>query len=68
MLAVLHDLGLALAADRVLVMNQGRLRADGPPSDAQLQATLMEVFDGAFAIEPVGAQGDRLRWMAVPRL
>jgi len=67
-LAVLHDLNLALAADRVLVMHQGRLRADGPPADAAVQATLVQVFDEAFSIQPVGAPGDVLRWVAVPRL
>jgi iron complex transport system ATP-binding protein len=32
--AVLHDLTLALAADRVLVLDRGRLVADGPPASA----------------------------------
>lgn len=67
-LAVLHDLNLALAADRVLVMHQGRLLADGPPDSEPLHDTLEQVFDGAFGIEPVGRPGDRLRWAAVPRL
>ena len=67
-LAVLHDLNLALAADRVLVMHEGRLRADGPPAEATVRDTLIQVFDGAFGIEPVGAPGDTLRWVAVPRL
>lgn len=67
-LSVLHDLNLALAADRVLVMHQGRLLADGAPHDPALQAALVQVFDDAFGIEPVGRPGDRLRWAAVPRL
>jgi iron complex transport system ATP-binding protein len=66
-LAVLHDLNLALAADRVLVMHRGRLCADGPPSDIALQATMVAVFDAAFSIERVQAQGQP-RWVAVPRL
>ena len=66
-LAVLHDLTLALAADRVLVLYQGRLCADGPPADPTVQDTLVRVFDGAFRIEQVHQQ-DRPRWVAVPTL
>jgi iron complex transport system ATP-binding protein len=79
-LAVLHDLNAALAADRVLVMQAGRLVADAPPHDAALHARLVEVFDGAFSIEPVAPGGDSgsasgggggqggTRWVAVPSL
>jgi iron complex transport system ATP-binding protein len=66
-LTVLHDLTLALAADRVLVMHGGRLCADGAPADEALRATLVEVFDRAFSIERVLAAG-RPRWVAVPTL
>ncbi len=65
--AVLHDLTLALAADRVLVMAQGRLVADGPPADAALQAALVQVFDDSFSIEAVATAHGR-RWVAVPTL
>ncbi len=65
--AVLHDLTLALAADRVLVLHHGRVRADGPPADATLRATLVQVFGGAFSIERVLAAGQP-RWVAVPTL
>jgi len=64
---VLHDLNLALLADRVLVMQRGRVRADGPPSDAGLQAALMDVFEHAFSIQPLTAAA-RTRWVAVPTL
>jgi len=63
--AVLHDLTQALAADRVLLMDQGRLVADGTPGDPALQAALVRVFDGAVTIAPVSMQG-RQRWVAVP--
>jgi iron complex transport system ATP-binding protein len=63
--AVLHDLTLALAADRVLVMNAGRVVADGAPADASLRMALQAVFDHAFTIEPV-QQGGHTRWVAVP--
>ena len=65
---VLHDLTLALAADRVLVMAKGRLVADGAPADAALRQALIDVFDGAFTIVPVatGSDGGAPRWVAVP--
>lgn len=66
-LAVLHDLTLALAADRVLVMAQGRLQADGAPADPELRAALVAVFDHAFSIESVATAAGP-RWVAVPSL
>ena len=66
-LAVMHDLNLALAADRLLVLQQGRLVADGPPADAAVRQRLVAVFEQAFSIEAVvTAQGRR--WVAVPAL
>lgn len=65
--AVVHDLNLALAADRVLVLAGGRLRADGHPADAQVQAALVEVFDRAFTIEGLERDGRR-HWFALPAL
>ena len=66
-LAVLHDVTSALAADRVLLLDRGRLVADGAPSDAGLRAALVTVFGAAFSIETV-TLGDRRRWVAVPAL
>ncbi|MBL8290002.1 MAG: ABC transporter ATP-binding protein [Rubrivivax sp.] len=66
-LAVMHDLGAALAADRVLVLQAGRLVADGAPADAALREALVAVFDGAFSIERVEVRG-RERWVVVPSL
>jgi iron complex transport system ATP-binding protein len=65
--AVLHDVTLALAADRVLVMHQGRLVADGSPAAAPLRAALVAVFGGAFSIEGIDAVHGR-RWVALPAL
>ncbi len=65
--AVLHDVTLALAADRVLVMEQGRIVADGAPSDAALRAALVAVFGAAFSIERVASAG-AVRWAALPTL
>ena len=64
--AVLHDLNLALAADRLLVMQAGRLVADGAPADPAVQQCLVAVFEQAFSIEAFGS-GDTQRWVAVPR-
>nr|WP_246294923.1 ABC transporter ATP-binding protein [Schlegelella koreensis] len=50
-LSVLHDLPIALRADRLLVLERGRLRAGGAPTDAAVQAALVDVFDGAIRIE-----------------
>ncbi|MBA4178378.1 MAG: ABC transporter [Leptothrix sp. (in: Bacteria)] len=65
--AVMHDVTLALAADRVLVMDRGQLVADGAPADAALRAALVAVFDAAFSIEAVVTAAGR-RWAALPAL
>ena len=66
--AVLHDLTLALAADRVLVLDRGRIAADGAPADPSLQRALVAVFDGAFSIECITTAAGMVRWVAVPTL
>jgi iron complex transport system ATP-binding protein len=50
-LSVLHDLPIALQADRLLVLDAGTLQADGPPTDAAVQAALVRVFGGAIRID-----------------
>jgi iron complex transport system ATP-binding protein len=66
-LSVLHDLTLALAADRLVVLADGRLRADGPPADPAVRAVLTAVFDHAFTIERLERRGGA-RWAAIPEL
>jgi len=66
-LAVMHDLNLALAADRLLVLQQGRLVADGPPADAAVRQRLVAVFEQAFTVEAL-ATPQGLRWVAVPAM
>ncbi|HMO47640.1 MAG TPA: ABC transporter ATP-binding protein [Rubrivivax sp.] len=61
--SVLHDLPLALQADRVVVMRAGRIVASGAHDDPALHAALVEVFDHAVRIERAGA-----RHIALPRL
>lgn len=64
---VLHDLGLAAAyADRVVVLEGGRVRADGPPAVALTTELLSEVYrhpirvvvedDGSVSIRPERAR------------
>ena len=66
--AVLHDLTLALAADRVVVLQHGRVAADGAPADAELQRRLVAVFEGAFSVQRFKADAQTERWVAVPSL
>lgn len=50
-LSVLHDLPIALQADRLMVLDDGRLRAHGPPSDPGVRKALVDVFGGAIRVE-----------------
>jgi iron complex transport system ATP-binding protein len=61
--SVLHDLSLALMADRLVVMDRGRIRAEGTRDDLALHAAFVDVFGGAIRIERVGN-----RWITVPQL
>ena len=61
--SVLHDLSLALLADRLVVLAGGGIRADGPPGDAALHKALIDVFGGALRIERLGQ-----RWITVAEL
>ena len=64
---VLHDLTLALTADRVWLMNQGRLVANSTPDDPALHAALAQVFEHAVAIESLHREG-RVHHLARPLL
>ena len=61
--SVLHDLSLALLADRLIVMDHGRIVAEGSRDDPALHAALVKVFSGAIRIVPFES-----RWVAVPHL
>ena len=61
--SVLHDLSLALVADRLVLMDRGRLRAEGATDDAALHAALVDTFEGAIRVERAGG-----RWIAFPNL
>jgi iron complex transport system ATP-binding protein len=61
--SVLHDLPLALQADRVVLMRAGRIVASGAHDDPALHAALTEVFEHAIDIRRAGE-----RFVALPRL
>ena len=61
--SVLHDLSLALLADRLVVMDGGRIAATGSRDDPAVHAVLVKVFSGAIRIERFES-----RWIAVPHL
>jgi iron complex transport system ATP-binding protein len=60
---VLHDLNLALQADRLLVLDQGHAIAAGERDDPTLHLALEQVFGGSIRIQPAGGG-----WMAVPQV
>jgi iron complex transport system ATP-binding protein len=62
-LSVLHDLPLALQADRLVVLSAGRVVAHGGHDDAALHDSLCQVFEQAIRIQRIGK-----RFTAVPRL
>ena len=61
--SVVHELSLALAADRVAVLNRGTLVAEGARDEPRMHRALEQVFD--HAIEIVNTHG---RWVAVPQV
>jgi iron complex transport system ATP-binding protein len=61
--SVLHDLSLALRADRLVVMDRGRIRATGTRDDEVVHAALVDVFEGAIRVVRIGGN-----WVAVPEL
>jgi iron complex transport system ATP-binding protein len=61
--SVLHDLSLALAADRLVVLAGGQVKAAGGRDDPVVHAALREVFGGAIRIERLGDE-----WLALPDL
>ncbi len=54
--AVLHDLNLAALADRVVVLRDGSVVADGPPSIALAAEVVERVFGDGLAVTQVGGR------------
>ena len=61
--SVLHDLPLALCADRVVVLQAGRVRIAGAHDDPAVHAALVDVFERAIRIERSSS-----RFVALPDL
>jgi len=61
--SVLHDLPLALQADRLVLLREGRVVAAGAHDDTAVHAALTEVFEQALRIERSGS-----RYIALPDL
>jgi iron complex transport system ATP-binding protein len=59
--SVLHEIGMALHADQMVVMAQGRVHHQGGCNEASTHQALEKVFDHRIAIRPLGDQ-----WVAVP--
>ena len=51
---VLHDLPIAVHADRLLLLRDGALVADGSPNQPALQQALSAVFGGAVRLQATG--------------
>lgn len=62
-ISVLHELGMALHADDLVVMQAGRIVHQGACSDAPTHRAVEAVFDKRIAIHALEAQ-----WVAVPKL
>ncbi|MCA0176044.1 MAG: ABC transporter ATP-binding protein [Proteobacteria bacterium] len=60
--AVVHDLTLALAADRVLVLADGQVRAHAPAHEPALHRAIEATFDHAVRIVQLDGA-----WTALPR-
>ncbi|WP_439518679.1 ABC transporter ATP-binding protein [Hydrogenophaga sp.] len=60
--SVLHEIGMALHADQMVVLADGRVLHQGACDDPATHQALEEVFDHRVAIHPLGDQ-----WVALPR-
>jgi len=60
--SVLHEIGMALHADQMVVLAGGRVRHQGACDDPATHQALEQVFDHRVAIHPLGDQ-----WVALPR-
>lgn len=62
-ISVLHELGMALHADDLVVMQAGRVLHQGACADAQTHHAVEAVFDHRIAIHDIEG-----RWVSVPKL
>lgn len=61
--SVLHEIGMALHADEVIVMDQGQVVHHGASSDPQTQAAIEAVFEHRIRICALDGQ-----WVVLPRI
>ncbi len=61
-ISVLHEVGMALHADDMVVMQAGRVVYQGPCSDAATHRAVEAVFERRIAIHPLEGH-----WVAVPQ-
>jgi iron complex transport system ATP-binding protein len=54
--SVLHEISMALHADTMVVMEQGRITHHGPCADAQTHRAVEQVFDHRLAIHALAGQ------------
>lgn len=59
--SVMHELSLALRADQMLILQQGRVAHQGPCGDTHTHAALRQVFQNKLSVQQVGGQ-----WVAMP--
>jgi iron complex transport system ATP-binding protein len=59
--SVLHEISMALHADTIVVMAQGRITHHGPCADAQTHRAVEQVFDHRLAVHALAGQ-----WVAIP--
>jgi iron complex transport system ATP-binding protein len=62
-ISVLHEVGLALLADDVVVMQSGVVMYQGACSDAETHKAIESVFDNRISIHHVDGQ-----WVALPKI
>jgi len=60
--SVLHEVGMALQADDLLLVQDGRVVHHGPCAEPATHRALEEVFGGRIAVHAVAG-----RWVALPR-
>jgi iron complex transport system ATP-binding protein len=61
--SVLHEISMALHADQMLIMADGRVSHQGACADASTHRALEEVFERRLAIYALGDQ-----WVALPKM
>lgn len=61
--SVLHEVGMALQADDMVVMQAGRVVHQGPCASADTHHAIQAVFDNRIAIHAIDGQ-----WVTVPRV